>query len=323
MKHLYTSILLLLITSSYTFSQSSLSDEAIENSEYVFEGTVLSFELLKDSNENYLVSYLIKVNSSYKGGLQSGNTVELVTLKSETWSVLNNGEILLLDLEKPRSQIKGLSLRPNLNGVFLVNRNTSKKTVDSSLDSFEPYCEFANCFYAISSRQHYDEETHRKVVTQSVLGFNKSFNSREEFDLYLEKQDGINIDSLWTKKKDVEFLKRKEANESRYEQRKIKALEYQNYLNNRRENSVLNQEKLIENISYEILNETVTGVGTQFYEFDIFISGSSSNTYFDNSAFVVEFNTFAFGVDLSLNNAVTLTKIHKPNQAIPILRILV
>lgn len=38
------------------------------------------------------------------------------------------------------------------------------------------------------------------------------------------------------------------------------------------------------------------------------VSGSSSDTYLDNSAFVVEFNTFAFGVNLAANNLVEITR---------------
>ena len=48
-------------------------------------------------------------------------------------------------------------------------------------------------------------------------------------------------------------------------------------------------------IEFEILNQQVTGVSPQFFEFDIMASGSGTHTtYLDNSAFVIEYNTTAF-----------------------------
>lgn len=66
--------------------------------------------------------------------------------------------------------------------------------------------------------------------------------------------------------------------------------------------------KSVQDVKFEILNQQITGTGVQYFEFDIFISGSSSDTYLDNSAFVIEFNTFAFGVNLSANNLVEITR---------------
>ena len=63
----------------------------------------------------------------------------------------------------------------------------------------------------------------------------------------------------------------------------------------------------IEDITFEIANEQVTGSSPQFYEFDILVSGSSSNTYIDNTAFVVEYNTIPFGSNIVFNNKVTIT----------------
>ncbi len=66
MKNFYTSILLLLLTSNYSFSQTSLSEEAIKNSEYVFEGVVLNFTFIQDTNDAYFVSYKLKVKNLLK-----------------------------------------------------------------------------------------------------------------------------------------------------------------------------------------------------------------------------------------------------------------
>jgi hypothetical protein len=67
------------------------------------------------------------------------------------------------------------------------------------------------------------------------------------------------------------------------------------------------KEKANEGITFEIINQQQTN-GNQYYEFDIVVNGSSSNTYIDNTAFVIEYNTIPFGTNIVANNNVTITR---------------
>ncbi len=306
MKNFYTSILLLLITSNYTFSQTSLSEEAIKNSEYVFEGIVLSLEIIQDNDENYYVSHNIKVLTLLKGNnnIQQNDTINFISILPENWEIMENGEILHLDLQRPKSQIKGIGLALGLKGVFMANFNTMKK----SFLSLKPYCNYSNCLYVYKENKTLDENKQRMNISEIVSGFDKTFASKTEFGKYLKSQGIKTQNTSFEKKKDVEDLERIKVNNIQYAKRVKTAKEYQEYLDYRKSNQSVPHEKAIEDITYEIMNESVTGTGTQFYEFDIYVKGSTSNTYFDNSAFVIEFNTFAFGVNLSSNNMVTITR---------------
>jgi hypothetical protein len=309
MKNFYTSILLLLITSNYTFSQTSLSEEAIKNSEYVFEGVVLDFTFVQDTNDGYFVSYKLNVKNLLKEtkDISINDTVELVSPLPDKWRILNNGELLTLNLDKPLSSLKGLHLSLNTLGVFVTKKNTSNVSEEKNSISLMPYCMSSDCFFQVTPIEKYDSKKHKKFTTYIIEGFDKSFHSKDEFNDFLKKMN-LNLLVDESKKKDAEYLERRISNDLQYAERVKTAKEYQKYLDGRLQNLPVFRPKAIENITYEILNESVTGTGTQFYEFDIFVSGSTSNTFFDNSAFVIEFNTFAFGINLSANNLVTITR---------------
>lgn len=103
------------------------------------------------------------------------------------------------------------------------------------------------------------------------------------------KEIGITPQKETIKKKDAIFLEEKKQNEIIYYQRVKTYKARQLILEQHYQESLLSKsetnERAVEDITFEIINEQVTGVTPQFYEFDIMVSGSSSNTYLDNSAF--------------------------------------
>lgn len=308
--HLYFT-LFVLFTAKLALSQSTSSDDALNNSQYIFEGTVVDLDFIKDETDNYFVSYILKVETLLKSAdnIAVGDSVELISPLPDDWVITENGELIkTITFHQKLSALNGLRLDRAVRGVFMAN--SSENIINSTKLSLVPYCLKSNCFYRITSKGELDEENHKVHQRYSVEGFDNYFESREKFNEYLKQFQLAEIETEHKsdKKKDVEFSERTRQNKIQYEKRVETARLYQEYLDNRRINSPSqSQEKQIETITYEILNEVVTGTGTQFYEFDIYVNGNTSNTYFDNSAFVIEFNTFAFGVDLSLNNLVTIT----------------
>lgn len=312
MKNLHHLIIALLLSfSNLAYSQQAQSDEALSNSDFIFEGTVIDLNFIKDENSNYFVSYILKIETLTKSTnyIAVNDSVELVSPLPDNWRILENGELLTINSEQNLSELKGLHLNLKTRGVFTTKLNSSKNSRNSDLKSFIPYNSNSDCFYQIIPKEKYDETHHKKYLSYSIIGFGNIFESKSEFNDYLKKFQLNEIQTLVSKKKDVGFLETNKKNKNRYLRRIDTAKLYENYLINRLNMSIDEpKEKAIESISYEVVNETVTGTGVKYYEFDIYISGSSSDTYLDNSAFVLEFNAFAFGVNLSLNNLVTITR---------------
>lgn len=284
MKHLYLLIIALFLSfSNLAYSQTERSEESLRNADYIFEGTVVDLNFIRDEDSNYFVSYILKIESLPKSTsyIAVNDSVELVSPLPNDWRVLENGELLTINSEQKLSELKGLHLNVKTRGVFTAKLNTSKNSRNSSLKSFVPYYLNSDCFYHILPKEKFDETKHKKYLTYSIIGFGKIFESKIEFNTYLKKLQLSGIQIQTHKKKDVGFLEIKKKNEERYAKRVNTAKLYEDHLTNRLNNSNNEpQNRSIEDITYEVLNETVTGVGTQFYEFDIYISGSSSNTYF-------------------------------------------
>ena len=237
MKNFYTSILLLLLTSNYSFSQTSLSEEAIKNSEYVFEGVVLNFTFIQDTNDAYFVSYKLKVKNLLKEttDISINDTIELISPLPDKWRILNNGELLTLNLDKPLSSLNGLHLSLNTLGVFITKKNTSNVSEGKNSISLIPYCMTSDCFFQLTPIEKYDSKKHKKFSTYIIEGFDKSFHSKGEFNAFLKK---MNLNELVdeSKKKDAEFLERRISNDIQYTERVKAAKEYQEYLEYRRKN---------------------------------------------------------------------------------------
>jgi len=64
----------------------------------------------------------------------------------------------------------------------------------------------------------------------------------------------------------------------------------------------------VEDVYYTFANPQETGVSPKYFEFDIMVEGTSNNTYLDNAAFFIQYNTLAFGSDVVANNKIILTK---------------
>lgn len=301
--------------SSFVFSQNDRAKEAIQNAPYIFEGVVISLQPIQDENNQYHISYKIAVNKKLKGDafLKENDTVELISALPDGWSIsLPHGEILRSGVDHtPLFKQKGLGMSPKTHGVFFVKKNETSLSTSENNCSVVPYYINADALFRIRPYPYYDSLQEKEYNIHLITGFEKKFESMAAFNTYLKSQHLPALDNGETdKKKDVESPEESQQNENQYIKRLKKSKEYQRILNERRNKaeSSSGTSKSVETITFEIYNEEITGSGTQYYEFDIFVSGNSSNTYLDNAAFVLEFNTLAFGINLSANNKVTITR---------------
>ncbi|MCC7332753.1 MAG: T9SS type A sorting domain-containing protein [Flavobacteriales bacterium] len=338
MKKINTFFLLFLVSTLSIFSQEDekTNQKLLNDASFIFKGTVISETPFKGEHEkDFLVSYEIKIETIYKNKnnkLNIGN-ITLISKSVMGWSE-SNGYIIpdIVSEYTPEEQNK-FNLGTGVSGVFVCNPYTNNsvkipatKNKISNTVVLEPICDTKNCLFLYVDAAKYVD---KKIVEyEYISGFGKYFvrygktvNGKniwqeettvwEKLDSYL-KELGITPQKESVKKKDATFLEEKKQNEILYNQRVKNYNERKAILEQRYQNSVLNKNgttsKAIEDIDFEIANEQVTGASPQFYEFDILVSGSSSNTYIDNTAFVIEYNTIPFGSNIVANNKVTITR---------------
>ncbi len=63
----------------------------------------------------------------------------------------------------------------------------------------------------------------------------------------------------------------------------------------------------IEDVELQLMNPAITGVGTNYYEFDVYIKGSSSSTYLDNIPVHLDYNNSSFGTNIVAAGNVLVT----------------
>lgn len=294
-------------------SQVEPNGKDLIKSDYIFEGKVLNILPFRFDDKNY-ISYKISVIKNLKTNsiVNSGDTIELISILPESWGVLDNGEFykkINYDHFAKSSQ-KGLAADINSFGVFFAEKNELITSTNISFSlSLIPSFQNSDSYFNIIPVSFYNESLKKRETKYTVEGFNKEFNNLSSFNDYLKN---LNLPPLSieenNKKKDVAFQIEREKNKAIYEKRLENKNSIDDKLNLKRKQKHPATQRAIEYITFEIQNEQLTGAGNQFFEFDIMVNGSSSDTYLDNSAFVIEFNTFAFGVNLSANNLVTISK---------------
>jgi|GEM_PF-2121073 len=296
------------------FAQMEKAQTVLSTAPYVFNGVVLGFNFIQDDSGQYFMSYKMKVKQNLKGDsyLKLGDTIEVIMSLPDRYQVFEDGSYVKSEEHKmPSPYFKGWSMGVNTQGIFGIQKSTISATGNKNLKSFEPsVLPKENSYFAIVPYfVKYDAIEHVNICTYSVQGFDVNFNSFENFNAFLGKMNLPAVSDLHPyEKKSAETIKQDSLNAVQYAKRVANAKVYDEFLKTRIQKKDSNPSKALEDVKYQIINETVTGTGTQYFEFDIVVSGSSSNTYLDNSAFVLEFNTAAFGINLVYNNLITLTR---------------
>jgi len=319
MKKINTLLLLFLVGTLTIFAQENEKTKQILNSaSFIFKGTVKSFTGFKKENDkNLYISYIISVKEIYKGqnSLNLG-TVKLISIAPSNFSLGDDGVLLKTENEKHLTLYEKLNnttdfvLTIGSRGVFVCNKSLEVEIENSTVNVtnqtiLAPVCETNKCYFNLSKILKIDYRTDKITGEYSVRGFGKNFDTEEQFYNFLI----LSIPSL--KKKDVKFLRQKEENRLIYNERVKNAKIREQLLEAHYQRSLKNQQtnKSNHDIEFKIANEQVTGASPQFYEFDIMVSGSGTHTtYLNNSAFVIEYNTTAFGQSIVSNTNVTITR---------------
>lgn len=320
-KIIYILLNFLLIAQGFSNAQEDKAIDAINNSPYIFDGTTCGRDFIKDINDNDFVSYKIIVNKVLKGDKQirQGDTIELISELPTGWKVFNDSMVHTKSETIPLhySYFKGIKLGQKTRGIYFIQAGTFKDQAVFSL-----YRNTNDGYFAIRDIYKSDSLNNR-IVIKRVYGLGKSFKNIDSFNNFLNK-NGLkkikeNVEDY--KKKDV-FLDESSTNKEYASSFDTTSnishkgrLNYDSYvaiIKNRKVNTKNTEyNRASEEINFEVRNEVVScdSLGVKkFYEFDIYAYGSSSNTYLDNSAFVIKYNTNAFNTFIVNNQKVEITR---------------
>ncbi|NMD01516.1 MAG: matrixin family metalloprotease, partial [Bacteroidales bacterium] len=311
-KVLFFGFLTLMLFNYASFSQEeNLSIESLKSVSYVFKGSVVSSIPFKSDKENiWMMAYTIKIQNIYKGDDIKEGTIILITESVLGWSETEYGPIpnIVSEYTTEEKNKFAFGLGSGTTRMFFCNilknnfSNLPKSNTDNSI-VIEPLYK-NRCYFG-----YYPDEkiiNNKAVKNIRIKGFGKEFTTEDEFIEFLKENRLI---SETSKKKDV-YLDNAFQNEILYTERVKNAQIRQQLLDERIRKSkiqVQTKEKANEGITFEITNQQPTN-GNQYYEFDIVVNGSSSNTYIDNTAFVIQYNSIPFGTNIVANNNVTITR---------------
>jgi hypothetical protein len=305
-----------LLPSNLLNAQDDRVVEAIKNSDYIFQGKFIEGNFIKKDGDKNYVSYKILVEQVYKDKktIKEGDIVEVVSYLPNTWQVIEGTEYITntsVDDNVVYPYNKGLKLSSGMSVLFFTKENKTNytKSISNAILSLEPTQSFND--YYFFNRKAWKTDTVNKKAYQvdKITGFGKTFNAMEEYQNYL-KDKGLDITLQNDKKKDV--FSTEELNNQRIYAERVKAYNrYLNILNERVKTKTGFQSKASETITVEVQNQEITcgsSLSKIFYEYDIFVSGNSSNTYLDNIAIVTEYNQNAFSTNVSANNKIQITR---------------
>lgn len=314
---------LIIIAQGFSNAQEDKAIDAINNSPYIFDGTTCALDFVKDKNGYDFVSYKIIVNKILKGDKQirQGDTLELISEMPTGWEIKDDpilGTILLSETAvHPISVFKGIKLGKRTRGIYFLKKGGFKEK-----PVFKLYRNANDGYFGIQNVRRSDS-TNNFSITKEVYGFSMAFNNIDSFNHFLTKNglSKIKENAEDYKKKDVilEGSSSKKENNSASDNTVNDSskgrLNYDNYvaiINERKTNTNNTvHDRATEEINFEVKNEVVScdSLGVKkYYEFDIYVDGNSSNTYIDNLAFVIKYNTNAFNTFIVSNQKIEITR---------------
>jgi hypothetical protein len=319
-KVLFFSILTLMLFNLVSFSQEN-SINSLKTAPFIFYGTVVSETPFKSNNDFY-ISYIIKIVTIYKGenNINTG-TVNLIIKSPFAWNITDEGYIIYdkeennyASSEDEENAIHPLTLGVGISGIYVCQSLTKDIDLIPVIQTdneivIEPICNTSDCYFKKIEKTTYNKENNGFIENVSIKGFGNKFNSWEELLKNLKKE-GIIANNNEILKKKESVLDNAFQKKLLYAERVKNAQIRQQFLDERIRKSKIQlqtKEKANEGITFEITNQQATN-GNQYYEFDIIVNGSSSNTYIDNTVFVIQYNTIPFGDSIVFNNNIVITR---------------
>lgn len=353
-KHLMTFIVFTMgfllidkVHSQNTNSSSALrAIRAVELSEFIFEGIIISQNYYLEDSENgkrAFTANTVLITHIFKGSEQihcgeillihrgtSGQWVDfgygLTTFDHgphiASYGVGQKGIFFTIENELfPNPDVNptdnSVIVRAYVEGIpNYLNYNYDPRYLDYiDLETANNFAEGFDGLYFDSYEELFD------YISVTFQLDSNNFEKCEGFDLNsIEKYRPVLINPNQRNKKennveqDIQSPKQEESIEElkplpTNEERKKKVQFYEEFLNQRIKNNLqINNLRANENLTYSIENETYTGTNPRYLEFDIMVSCNQSGTYLDNAPIHLSYNANAFGANIVSNNKLHLTK---------------
>lgn len=189
MKKTNTFLLLFLMSTLAVFAQKTDEvKQTLNNASYIFKGTVISETPFKgEHDKDFLVSYVINVETIYKGKQLNLGNITLIAESPMGWS--ESGGYIVPDVNShyTSEEKNKFSLSVGASGVFVCNQYINKlvhppkaKTETNNTFIIEPVCATRSCFFGyVSSAKHKDGQFFPRKYIQ---GFNKKFEQTGKID---------------------------------------------------------------------------------------------------------------------------------------------
>lgn len=286
------------------------NEEFFENADFIFEGILVKDESVSYdaggnlNRDDIYTSHVLKITEVYKGNSK---------LKNGTIELINKGGLLYVFNEEMgweemvQVTTPGLNIDNRYPAIFFCvysdyPENKEIRNLDNPI-KLKFLCDMKYASLQIGSIG-WDIEYKDHIMGLNFL----DFNSREGLYEYMKQfkglvipekknvygKEGCSIEKLNEQKLQLEIFMLKQNEIAKIAERNLTNLNKDFKTNN--------------NLTIEIQNQTVTGTGPFYFEFDIYASANNSLTYYSNSILRLDFNTNAFGTDLVANNKVVLTK---------------
>ncbi len=197
-----------ILSSSILRAQDERVVEAIQSSDYIFQGKFLNGNFIKKEGDKNYISYKILVEQVYKDNktIKEGDTIELISFLPSNWQVIEgtdyitNTSIDNNNLKYPYNE--GLKLSSGASYLIFANMNKTSLTDEfNSCLSLSPTHYFDDEYFIYRKIKEFDTSINKLYYSYKIDGFGKEFNSLEEFQNYL-KDKGLDITQK-SKKKDV------------------------------------------------------------------------------------------------------------------------
>lgn len=293
-------------------------DTEIKNASYLIQGKVISIDGIESDDGKLYASYMISIDKVYSSEKDIKDTLfNLVTIAPKNWTLTNG--ILLKDTPIENE----FELNLGSYGVFACKPSDLDVFSSQDIINLSPICKKSECFFNYVNSPIYGDGDYVKP-RGIIKGFNLNISETGRIDVATKDTIWDNGHDVWftfeeylkdigieisnptpLKKKDVTFLKTssKEENDIIYNERLRRAKTLDSLTNIKLDLAKNNRD--YQEIYFEIYNQEIN---QQYFEFDIYVKGSSNSTYLDNAAFAIEYNTTPFGTNVAQNNNIEIIR---------------
>lgn len=283
------SLFLFLASVALSFGQTipkGLSD-IVNQSSYIFEGRVIrSDSYWGQENRTIYTSHTVEIKKIFKGDLECG-TIEVITEGGR----VGDTELLISH---------NINFNIGDKGIFACVLSN----VDSSVVDFYPETNELKLGVIYSEQGFFRE--YEDLINKDISNLFYSFDSLTQAYQAIELVTQLNyidceVVSLGNNIDNpvIKYPNPKKKSSKTYAE---------NLILSKKSTSSKSNITQTTSLTYAFENLQITGVSPRYLEFDIYLSADDNNSYFDNGAVAISYDTTVFGSNIYTNGRVEVTR---------------